>query len=412
MTAAPAAEAEPAPYPHRWAMLGGVWVLYVCFGLTTSSMAPLVAPIAGELGLSHAAMGSVMGAWPLVYILSAIPCGAVLDRFGPGRALFLAALIIALSGVLRSLASDHMSLFIAVAVFGIGGPLISIGAPTVIALWFTGKERGLAMGLYITGPALGNIIGLSLTNSVAMPLAGGNWRAVLLAYAGFVLASGFVWLAISARAGGRAPATAADGGRARPAGLAVFPELLRVPVVRVVLAMGICIFFFNHALNNWLPQMLREGGMDAVSAGFWASIPTGVGILGALVIPRLAVPERRLAVLLVLILCSGGATMLIHAFAGPVLAAGLVLQGIARSTMIPVAVLVLMETKEVGPRAIGSAGGLFFSLGEIGGVLGPLAVGYVSDATGGFSAALYMLTGACALMLALLARLRHLTRGA
>ena len=88
---------------------------------------------------------------------------------------------------------DAATLFGAVGLFGIGGPLISIGAPKAIAQWFQGAERGLAMGVYITGPALGNMLALALTNSVLMPLTGGNWRQVLLIYSGFILITGLAW---------------------------------------------------------------------------------------------------------------------------------------------------------------------------------------------------------------------------
>jgi len=167
---------KPGEDPYRWAMLGGVWLLYFCFGLIAAAMAPLVQPITEEMGLSHAAMGGVLGAWPLFYIASAIPCGAFLDRVGSRRALFLAMSIIALSGALRGLAPGHLGLFLAVAAFGLGGPLISVGAPKLITQWFETRERGLAMGIYITGPALGGILALSVTNGVLMPLFVQDWR--------------------------------------------------------------------------------------------------------------------------------------------------------------------------------------------------------------------------------------------
>jgi cyanate permease len=406
MTAA--AEAPPfAPtaHPYRWAMLSGVWLIYYCFGMTSVAMAPLILPVTEELGLSHSAMGSVLGAWPLVYIASAIPCGAFIDRVGLRRSLVLAAMVMALSGALRSVATGHLTLFLAVAVFGLGGPLISIGAPKLISLWFDGRERGLAMGIYITGPALGGITSLSLTNSVMMPLAGGNWRSVLLAYAAFVLGAGFVWLGISAHGASRALEREVAAEPKRPQ-LQVFAGLLRLRPVQIVLVMSIGIFFFNHGLNNWLPEILRTGGMDAKTAGYWASVPTAAGIVGALSIPRLAVPARRLAILFSLFVCAGVAALLINYTTGPVLASGLVLQGITRSSMMAVAVLVLMDTREVGSRNMGAAGGLFFSAAEIGGVLGPLTIGFLSDMTGGFSAALHMMAGVTVVLIVLLSVLR------
>ena len=58
---------------------------------------------------------------------------------------------------LRSIANGYLLLFLAVALFGVGGPLVSVGAPKLIASWFEGKERGLAIGIYSTGPTIGAV---------------------------------------------------------------------------------------------------------------------------------------------------------------------------------------------------------------------------------------------------------------
>ena len=50
-----------------------------------------------------------------------------------------------------------LTLFLAVAVFGLGGPFISIGAPKLISAWFGPRERGTAMGLYMTAPSIGTV---------------------------------------------------------------------------------------------------------------------------------------------------------------------------------------------------------------------------------------------------------------
>ncbi len=395
--------------PYRWAMLGSMALLYLCFGVTTVSMAPLVHLITADLGLSHSAMGGVMGAWPLAYIVFAIPCGALLDRIGPRRGVALAAIIMALSLGLRGVATDHLTLFLAVAVFGIGGPLISIGAPKVISMWFEGSDRGLAMGIYFTGNALGGIGVLSLTNSIAMPLAGNEWRMVMFGYAGIVLLSGVCWVLVSGHASSRALESRLAS-QTRRSQAAVFGELLAHPVIRLLLLMSVGTFFFNHTLNNWLPEILRGGGMDAVSAGYWASVPTAVGIAASLTIPRLASPDRRFAILASLFVLAGTATLLLQSQGNPGLALGLILQGVTRGAMGAVVILILMETKGVGAQAMGAAGGLYFSFGEVGGVLGPLTFGYLSDLTGGFDTPLYVLTGDCAFLLLMLAAIWRISR--
>ena len=406
MTAGQEAVAAPSAQGYRWVMLSGVWLLYFCFGLTVAALGPLVQAIVSDLGISHSAMGSVMGAWPLVYIAAAMPCGALLDRFGPRRVLLFAGVIIALSGFLRGAADSHPALFLAVAVFGLGGPLVSIGAPKVISTWFEGKERGFAMGIYMTGMSLGAISSLSLTNSVMMPLMGGDWRAVLTAYGAAALGAGLLWFALASHPASRA-VERAQAAEPRPPQLQVFGALLRLPAVRLLLVMAICIFFFNHGLNNWLPEILRGRGMSAAAAGYWAAIPTAVGILGALVIPRLATPPRRLGILLAVFACAAGATLLLQLMPGIGLGTGLVLQGIARGSMMTLGLLILVEVPEVGSRHAGAAGGLFFSAAEIGGVLGPLTIGVVYDATGGFTSGLFLLTAVCALLILLLSRLRR-----
>ena len=77
--------------------------------------------------------------------------------------------------------------------------------------------------------------------------------------------------------------------------------------------------------------------MDAATAGYWASLPTLVGIAGALLIPRLAVPERRFAIFLALIL----AAVLLFVGSGFTRFAGLGLAMIGAGLLVLVGALVL-----------------------------------------------------------------------
>ena len=173
-----------------------------------------------------------------------------------------------------------------------------------------------------------------------------------------------------------------------------------------LISLGLGSFFFSHGLNNWLPAILQDHGMSAARAGFWASVPVLVGIASALTIPRLAIPSRRLWVLAVLYVAAGFSAFLLHSSAEPALFGGLFLQGATRQTMMTIAMLILMETRGVDPRHMGAAGGLFFSAAEIGGVLGPLSIGWLADMTGGFDAALSFLVGVAAFLFLLLIPLR------
>jgi CP family cyanate transporter-like MFS transporter len=400
------ASAGDTPHSYRWAILFGVWLVYFSFGLTTVSMAPLVPHIVRDLGMSHAEMGFVLGGWQLVYIATAAPCGSVIDRWGPRAGLLLSALFIASSATLRANAVDFWTLLAAVGLFGVGGPMVSIGAPKLMSLWFKGPERGMAMGIYVTGPAMGGIISYSLTNSVLMPFFEQDWRSVLLLFSAVALTCGAVWLAISAHPRARQIERELKA-QPKERQLAVFAKLLAMPSVQVMLVMSVGIFFFNHGLNNWLPELLRHSGMTAAEAGIWAALPTAVGVAGALTIPRLATPARRMPILAGLFAAAGCAALLLLTEEPTAMTIGLIAQGIARSSMMTVMVLLLVEMKDVGSRYTGAASGLFFSAAEVGGVLGPLTLGAVYDVTGAFAPALVLLSSIMAGLVLLLLPLRR-----
>ena len=401
--------APPPTHRYRWAVLGGVWLMYFSFGVCVASTGPLIAEIAHDLGTSYTAIGAVLGAWQLVYIAAALPLGALLDRIGVALGLTLSAGVMAGSLLLRGAAGDGTELFLAVALFGLGGPLVSIGAPKLIAIWFHGPDRGMAMGIYITGVNIGAIVALAATNALMMPLTGGSWRAVLWIWGGIVLGAGALWWALSRHPEARQRDGAGLGaGVSKGESLSALLGIARLRVVQVVLVMSVGIFFLNHGLGNWLPEILRDKGMSPAAAGLWAAIPTVVGVAGALVIPRLATPERRTAIMGGLILSAILATLLLQLSPGWGLVTGLILQGIARSSMMTVAILLLMEAPGVPPQRAGMAGGMFFTVAEIGGVLGPLSVGALSEVSGGFALPLGAMTAVCVLLLALLVVLRLL----
>ena len=173
-------------------MLGLVWAVYASFGIGVASIPPLVDPIIEDLGMSSSAMGFVLGGWQLVYIVTAYPMGMLVDRWGTRRALGVGIVVVWLSLVLRGLAVDFMTLFLAVGLFGIGGPLISIGAPKVVSQWFTGKERGLAAGIYATAPVSGMVLALSTAGSVVLSLTG-SWRGISIVYGVLILFAMAAW---------------------------------------------------------------------------------------------------------------------------------------------------------------------------------------------------------------------------
>ena len=111
-----------------------------------------------------------------------------------------------------------------------------------------------------------------------------------------------------------------------------------------------------------------------------------------------------------LCIASALASVLLHSQAPVAMTSGLILQGIARSSLMTVLILTLVELPGIGERNVGTASGLFFAAAEVGGMLGPLTLGVLYDLTGGFSAGLYFLTAIALLMFASVRRLERLAR--
>ena len=388
---------------RRWALFAGAWLVYAGFGLTAGAMAPVVGEIRTDLHLSETAMGLVLGAWQLVYLFSSVPGGRVIDRVGARRAVAATAVLVGLSAAARAGAGGFVTLYLAVAVFGLGGPLISIGGPKLIATWFAPEDRRTWVGLFSTAPAVGAMVALFAMHSVAIPLTG-SWRGAMLLYAVGTFATGIVWWLVSA---GSAPATAAPDGSGTRHELedatptATSRQLLAGPSVQVVLVLALGSFLYNHGIGNWMVEMLRAGPRTAGQASGLAALTTLVGIASALVVPRLATPARRKQVYVAVYLLGAIGVVLVPHLDGATVFVALVAVGVTRAAALPLGMMLLMDDPSVGAANMAVAGGLYFTAGEVGGVVGPLIVGGAAGSAGGYPLAAAIL-GGCALAMAVL----------
>jgi MFS family permease len=369
----------PSKSRLRWLMLGLVWLLYVSFGITSGTIAPLVSPIVDDLNMTYSQMGLVLGAWQLVYIVTAYPLGTLIDRFGVRRSLGVGVFVVWLSLILRGVAGDFPTLFLAVALFGVGGPIISIGAPKVVSLWFEGNERGLAAGIYTTGPVTGVAIALATAASVVMPLTG-SWRGISLIYGVVVLVIMVMWWGfardIQPHLGNAGQASGESVSL-----MGTLGTLLRIRNVQVIVVLAVATFLLNHGLNNWLPTLLQERDMTLTQAGFWTAVSTLAGAFGLLFIPLMARHGYRTMTMAVLLLLASATTVGLATLNDTSLIGTLMISSIVRVPMMPVLTLILMETRGVGALRMGAAGGLFFAAAEIGGFGGPVLLGIIRDVT-------------------------------
>ncbi len=379
---------SPEPYRqyYRWVMLLLLWMLYAAWGIIFRSTGPLVTPIIRDLDISYTQMGFILGAWPITYILISLIGGTVLDRWGVRRSIFAGAIVIGLSAVFRFFPSGFTGMFFAVALFGVGGPMISIGGPKAISLWFRGKDRGTAIGIYMTGSISGGLLSLAITNSIIMPATGHSWRMTFVVYGVFMLLIAGIWWLL---ARDKKPANSEE-----TSGIAeVFSGIIKIRNVRNLVIMGFCAFAILHGFANWLPKILETQGLSPSEAGFAASIPLAAGIPSILLIPRLVPVYLRGRFIAFFAFLTGSTLLVVPVGTETVLYVSLVIFGIGCSAFLPFLTLMLLDTKEVDLKYMGTAVGIFFCFSEIGGVTGPLLMGAFVDITGTFRSGSYVLSG-------------------
>lgn len=385
----------PEPARTRWLMLALAWWIYFGFSLTSTSLFPIVTPIRESLGISYGQIGVILGVRQLVYVFASLPVGGFIDRVGTKASLLIGIGIIAVSGLLRSISVDFITLLGAVALFGIGGPIVSVGLPKVIAGWFSGKERGTAAGIYVTGAHSGAVAALALTNSLVLP-AVPSWRNVLQIYAGVMVLIGVAWLIFGRESPGFVRAT---GRGSMTTALRSYRRIAAIGGVWPIMIIGWSGFLANHGLRSWLPEILIVRGFDPATAGFIAAIPAVAGMVGSIVIARLAANRFRWHMIVGLLIALATTTGAVAVTDGAALVVVVILQGFCAAALLPLMLTVLMDMPEIGAVYVGGAAGLYFAVGEIGGFVGPSAVGGIVEWTGSFSIGIGMLAALILLML-------------
>jgi cyanate permease len=385
-------------------IFGAMCSVYFAFGVVLLAIPPMATEVRADLGVSRSVLGFALGAWALLYIVTATPVGRVIDRIGVARAVAIGSLLIAVSATVQSVAQNAAMLWLAIGIIGVGGPLISLSAPKLVGDWFTdGRERARAVGFYTSAPAIGGLFALALTNPVLVPVFGG-WREVLAAEAVLNLAAAVTWWLVSRRAPSAPGATAGGVAAAPLRAWAASKALVAAPGVRLAMLLGVGAFFITQGLAAWLPDMLEvHSGLSSAAASHWAAASLAIGIVARLAVPGLARPERR-SLVLHAVMAALAVAMVVMAFGptGSHVPAALVIG--LRSTLNSLVILVLMEADQVTSANAGLAYGLWFSAVEVGGASGPPIVGAFGDADVGYTGALVAMAAMLAVMMLVLFR--------
>jgi CP family cyanate transporter-like MFS transporter len=377
--------------PARGAALLVIAVLALAINLRSAitSLPPVFPELASALHISASSL-ALLAAVPVlcfgVFSGSAAPLSR---RFGEERVLFAAMLLLAAGLLLRGL-SPTVMLFPGTIVAGAAIALMNVLLPSLVKR--RAPERaGLLIGLYLlmlaAGAIVASVLAVPLFNAASGSAAGGHVtagsaavRITLALWAGPALLAALIWLPQLRHR------TVPEGGLRRGPGRPAGPlALSRNPLAwQVTLFMGLQSLSY-YATLSWFPTMFRDRGVSAAHAGVLLALMNLGNAVTALALPMLAQrapDQRRLAAVSMAATAAG----LAGAVWGPAgLAAGfIVLLGLGQGASLGLGIFYTMA-RAPDPVSAASLSAFAQGFGYLIASAGPLTIGFVHQATGGWT---------------------------
>ncbi|MBV2365420.1 nitrate/nitrite transporter [Streptomonospora nanhaiensis] len=382
MTAPHSAPATAAKAPaYRWVILILAWLAFTMTSVDRSTWGPASASVGEALGVSMAGLGVFATGYYIGYVISNAGGGFLTDWLG-GRTILSASLFAA--GVFMVCFGSSTSAAMGIAfqaVIGLfAGADYSAGVK-LISTWFSERDRGMAMGVFMTATSLGTVVANTV---VPRLIQWHDWQTSYHFFGGVSIAVA-VACYVLVRNGDTGPAAA----RGRSAAL---PDLRPMARNRDLLLLGLAGFgglWGTYGFITWSNTLMVDGnGVDPVTAGTVVAVFAFTAVIGKPLIglvTDLIGKGRRLPTVVVLAFFS--ATLLVFGamdsataflWVAPFLGLGAYIYSPLMVTMIP----------NVAGRALaGSAAGATNAVWQLGSVIVPVVVGAVYQHTGSFYAA-------------------------
>ncbi|MFB6300260.1 MAG: CynX/NimT family MFS transporter [Halobacteriales archaeon] len=379
-------------------LLGLGTAAYFLYTFSWFSVPAYLNPIISSLGLTSTEAGVVTGAVQLSYIPLSLMSGLVIDRFGSRRSLAIGIVIIGIAHVLRGVATDFVTILLPTLLLGVGGTSVTFGLPKLVSELFPADRSGTMSSVYIVGATLGSATAFGIARSVLGPAAGG-WRPLFLATGVFVFGFATLWILSIWTLWDRVTQFATTDEDQSFSLTSARADVYRVLTHRgllLLVVIGTMRLFISHGLSAWLPTILEARGLAVGLAGTITSLFVIIRIVGIVTIPALS--DRYSTRRLPIIACGvAGAIGMFGLLVGAgllSLLASLVLIGVfIIGGLSPLIRAIPIEMDGIGPRLTAVATGLIFTVGEIGGFMGPFLIGALRDLTGSFLPGIGILAG-------------------
>ena len=347
---------------------------------------PLLNRIGDDLGLTVALAG-VLGALPgLAFATSGLIAPPLLRRWPVERLLVAILVLVAAAQIARPWSPGPLPFVIASAVTLVAMGTGNVLLPVVVKTWFPARI-GSITSVYTSALS----VGTALPPLLAVPVAdlanragwvAPGWHAALALWGVFALVPLGIWAVIARRS-------------LHLTGAGRRPSRIRIPVHRSRVAWGVMLVFGMtslafYSLAAWLPPRLADAGLSETAAGVQLALLAGLGLPMAVVVPSLMgrIGRPMPFVVTFAVLLAGGEIGLLLA---PATFTSLwtICTGLGTGGF-PLA-LTLIGLRSSTPGGAGTLAGFAQGLGYLCGAVGPVLMGLLHAATGGWTAPMLLL---------------------
>ncbi|MDX3851460.1 CynX/NimT family MFS transporter [Streptomyces sp. AK02-01A] len=384
---APASADSPAPRIPAWStrlLVVGLVLAALNLRPAITSLGALLEEVRDGLHMSGSVAGVLTSVPPFCFAVFGFAAPRLARRFGP-KAVVLAGMVAITTGLLiRPFVSGTVG-FLAASAFALMGIAVSnVLMPVIVKRYFPDRV-GTMTGLYSMALAFGTAVAAAVTVPMTEAL-GGSWRTGLGVWAVLAALAVLPWLGLVRDRDTTAPSAVARQ-RVTPG--------LRLGRSRTAWALA-CFFGLQatgaYITMGWMPQIFRDAGVSAGTAGLLLAVTMVMGVPLAFVIPRTAARMKNQGpIALALGLCG------LTAFAGLYVApaegawAWAVLLGVSNCSF-PLALTMIGMRSRTGAGVV-RLSAFAQSTGYLISIPGPLLVGVLYQHTGGWGLPIALMAG-------------------
>jgi predicted MFS family arabinose efflux permease len=396
----------------QWPAIVGYSLVGAATQLVWLNFAGVTTVAADHYNVSESAIGWLAQVFPLLYVVLAIPCGLLLDRwFRP--ALIAGAVLTALGALVRLIGDDFSWLLAGQILASIAQPLVLNAVTGITGRYLSEKDRptGIAVGTasIFAGMVIAFLLSAIFTTASSLP-------TMLWVTAIFCVLSAVVLAVVARRPGpfepsnttftyfayepltpqealptlhaDAAPADApaaqasasADSGSVPPGrpDRGALAAAWGDPLIRRLCVLALFPFGVFVAMSTFAQALLEPAGVSGGTASTILLVNVIAGVLGSAIIPILVVRRHAESTLLVVSLTATAAACVLLALAPGVLT-GFVAITLIGLLLLPALPIVLELVERRTGEAEGTAAGLIWMSGNLGGLIVAVVVGLLVD---------------------------------